>query len=153
MVCPDHDFPINFLLKIIFLLGNFSGPKNQEIVTARGSIIELLRPDDTGKIIVICETPVFAVVRSLLPFRLAGSDCQFDDHLKFLLIPFSVSLVQGPISIILSLALMQARFQFLNMTMRKMTGNPSIVKYLGKLVVVVLSLDSILLLIPKAVLS
>jgi hypothetical protein len=55
-----------------FLTGNFSGPKNQEIVTARGSFIELLRPDDTGKIIVICETPVFAVVRSLLPFRLAG---------------------------------------------------------------------------------
>lgn len=60
------------LTNLIFYLGNFSGPKNQEFVTARGSTIELLRPDDTGKIVVICETPVFAVVRSLLPFRLAG---------------------------------------------------------------------------------
>ena len=52
--------------------GNFSGPKNQEIVAARGSAIELLRPDDTGKVISICFTPLFSVVRSLLPFRLAG---------------------------------------------------------------------------------
>lgn len=32
------------------VVGNFSGPKQQEIVTAKGHTIELLRPDDTGKI-------------------------------------------------------------------------------------------------------
>ncbi len=52
--------------------GNFSGPKNQEIVVARGTGIELLRPDDMGRVVTVCFTPVFAVVRSLLAFRLAG---------------------------------------------------------------------------------
>lgn len=70
--------------------GNFSGPKNQEIVAARGSAIELLRPDDTGKVISICFTPLFSVVRSLLPFRLAGKSWQIaqtiDDKLKFILV-------------------------------------------------------------------
>mmetsp|Transcript_25467 Transcript_25467/g.37560 ORF Transcript_25467/g.37560 Transcript_25467/m.37560 type:complete len:1258 (-) Transcript_25467:112-3885(-) len=56
------------------IYGNFSAPKNQEIVIARGSTLELLRPDDTGKLISICETPLFAVIRSLLPFRLAGAN-------------------------------------------------------------------------------
>eukprot|EP00954_Amorphochlora_amoebiformis_P026667 1380673-Amorphochlora_amoeboformis.AAC.1 len=31
--------------------GNFSAPKAQEIVVARGKILELLRPDDTGKVL------------------------------------------------------------------------------------------------------
>ena len=57
------------------MLGNFSGPKQQEIVVAKGNVIELLRPDDTGKVISICLTPVFSVVRSLLAFRLAGNQC------------------------------------------------------------------------------
>ena len=45
-----------------------------EIVCAKGNQIELLRPDDTGKLISVCVTPVFAVVRSWLAFRLAGSN-------------------------------------------------------------------------------
>ena len=53
-------------------LGNFSGPKNHEIVVAKGNVIELLRPDDMGKVVSVCCSPVFATVRSLLPFRLAG---------------------------------------------------------------------------------
>lgn len=56
------------------IYGNFSGPKNHEFVVAKGSSIELLRPDDTGKMITIAETPIFAVVRSLLAFRLAGAN-------------------------------------------------------------------------------
>ena len=52
--------------------GNFSAPKQQEIVVAKGGVLELLRPDDTGKVISICSTPVFGVIRSLLPFRLSG---------------------------------------------------------------------------------
>lgn len=54
--------------------GNFSAPKAQEIVVARGNVLELLRPDDTGKVLTICATPVFAVIRSLHPFRLVGSN-------------------------------------------------------------------------------
>eukprot|EP01041_Mallomonas_annulata_P001015 gene1015-1991_t len=56
------------------IYGSFSAPKVQEIVAARGNVIELLRPDDTGKMVSVCSTPVFCVVRSLLPFRLAGSN-------------------------------------------------------------------------------
>lgn len=67
-------FVINNLCSILKSLfsGNFSAPKSQEIVVAKGNVIELLRPDDTGKVISICSTPVFSVVRSLLAFRLAG---------------------------------------------------------------------------------
>jgi hypothetical protein len=69
----------NAITNIIMLFaGNFSGNKAQEIVVAKSNSIELLRPDDTGKLISICETPVFAIVRSLLPFRLAGMHCQED---------------------------------------------------------------------------
>ena len=62
----------HFHALVLFFAGNFSGPKQQEIVVAKGNVIELLRPDDTGKVISICLTPVFSVVRSLLAFRLAG---------------------------------------------------------------------------------
>ncbi len=54
------------------MTGNFSGAKAQEIVIAKSNSIELLRPNDTGKLVSICETPLFAIVRSILPFRLAG---------------------------------------------------------------------------------
>eukprot|EP01038_Epipyxis_sp_PR26KG_P011576 gene11576-15501_t len=54
--------------------GNFTGPKQQEIVVAKGNILELLRPDDTGKVISICSTNVFAIIRSILPFRLSGAN-------------------------------------------------------------------------------
>jgi hypothetical protein len=58
------------------LSGNFSGPKQQEFVVAKGGFLELLRPDDTGKIISICSTPVFSIIRSILPFRLSGNFCE-----------------------------------------------------------------------------
>eukprot|EP01035_Chromulina_nebulosa_P023216 gene23216-30092_t len=59
------------------IYGNFSAPKQQEIVVAKGGVLELLRPDDTGKVISICSTPVFGVIRSLLPFRLSGANKDF----------------------------------------------------------------------------
>ena len=75
---------------LLSLLGNFSGPKNQEIVAARGSAIELLRPDDTGKVVSICFTPLFSIVRSLLPFRLAGEyNLQFKNSLNEALASYS----------------------------------------------------------------
>ena len=58
----------------VAIYGNFSGPKQQEIVAAKGSLLELLRPDDTGKVISICSTPTFGLIRSLKSFRLAGAN-------------------------------------------------------------------------------
>jgi splicing factor 3B subunit 3 len=41
---------------------------------ARGSILELLRPDEAGRVVSVCATNVFAVIRSLMPFRLQGEE-------------------------------------------------------------------------------
>eukprot|EP00965_Chrysotila_dentata_P250607 6209553-Pleurochrysis_carterae.AAC.3 len=30
--------------------GNFSGPKQQELAVARGKLLELMRPDENGKV-------------------------------------------------------------------------------------------------------
>lgn len=59
------------------IYGNFSAPKAQEIVVSRGKILELLRPDDSGKMQTVCSTEVFGMIRSLIAFRLngAGKDC------------------------------------------------------------------------------
>lgn len=56
------------------IFGNFSAPKAQEIVVARGSkILELLRPDDeTGKVQSILSVEVFGIIRCLAAFRLVG---------------------------------------------------------------------------------
>ena len=51
------------------IYGNFSAPKVHEIVAARGKVLELLRPDDAGKVQVIHSTEVFGIIRSLAPFR------------------------------------------------------------------------------------
>ena len=54
--------------------GNFSGTKQQEIITARNTRNELLRPDpNTGKIHTVLSHEVFGLVRSLAPFRLTGA--------------------------------------------------------------------------------
>jgi splicing factor 3B subunit 3 len=57
--------------------GNFSGSKMHEIVIARGSGIEMYRPDNTGSMISINYTPCFCVVRSLQVFRLLGSNTDY----------------------------------------------------------------------------
>lgn len=54
--------------------GNFSGGKQQEIVVARGKILELLKPDpNTGKLHSILNVDVFGLIRSVVPFRLTGA--------------------------------------------------------------------------------
>ena len=55
------------------IYGSFSGPKTQEIVVSRGNLLELLRPDENGKMQIICSTSVFGVIRALSPFSLAGT--------------------------------------------------------------------------------
>lgn len=52
--------------------GSFSAPKKQEIVVSRGKILELLRPDEEGKVQTILSVEVFGVIRDLRAFRLTG---------------------------------------------------------------------------------
>ncbi|KAJ3280450.1 Splicing factor 3B subunit 3 [Borealophlyctis nickersoniae] len=54
-------------------IGNFSGTKQQEIVVARNSVLDLLRHDpNTGKVQTLLSHEVFGVIRSLVAFRLTG---------------------------------------------------------------------------------
>jgi len=53
--------------------GNYSGQKQQEIAVARGTVIEILKPDpNTGKVATICSRDTFSIVRSMISFRLTG---------------------------------------------------------------------------------
>ena len=54
--------------------GNFSAPKAQEIVVSRNKSLELLRPDEHGKMQTIASVEVFGIVRSLAAFRLTGAN-------------------------------------------------------------------------------
>lgn len=57
------------------IYGNFSGSKAQEIVVSRGKFLELLRPDEaTGKLQVIISQEVFGLIRTLIGFRLTGTN-------------------------------------------------------------------------------
>ncbi|KAI0134679.1 CPSF A subunit region-domain-containing protein [Xylariales sp. AK1849] len=52
----------------------FSGTKEQQILTASGSRLTLLRPDaNLGQVITIVSHDVFSIIRSVVSFRLAGS--------------------------------------------------------------------------------
>ena len=53
--------------------GNFSAPKAQEVVAARGRVLELIRPGDNGRLQVILSTDAFGAIRSLAAFRLTGA--------------------------------------------------------------------------------
>ncbi|XP_065872251.1 spliceosome-associated protein 130 A [Euphorbia lathyris] len=53
--------------------GNFSGGKTQEIVVARGKVLDLIRPDESGKLQTILSVEIFGAIRSLAQFRLTGS--------------------------------------------------------------------------------
>jgi splicing factor 3B subunit 3 len=56
------------------IVGNFSGARTQEIIVARGTRLELLRPDvQTGKLSTVITSDVFGSIRSLAAFRLTGS--------------------------------------------------------------------------------
>lgn len=55
------------------MYGNFSAPKAQEIIVSRGKTLELLRPDDAGRLQTVFTTEAFSCIRSLAPFRLTGA--------------------------------------------------------------------------------
>jgi len=52
--------------------GNFSDSKTHEIIVARGKILELLRPDESGKIQSVLALECFGCIRGIAPFRLTG---------------------------------------------------------------------------------
>ena len=55
------------------IYGNFSGTKQQEIIVARHTRLELLRPDTTtGKVHTVLAHDCFGLIRSISPFRLTG---------------------------------------------------------------------------------
>lgn len=57
------------------ILGQFSGTKEQQIITASGSRLTLLRPEPSqGKVITLLSHDVFGIIRSIAAFRLAGSN-------------------------------------------------------------------------------
>jgi len=56
------------------IYGNFSAPAAQEVVVARGTTLELLRPDEVAcKLVSVASVQTFSVIRSLKPFRLHGA--------------------------------------------------------------------------------
>lgn len=58
--------------------GNFSAPKQHEIVVSKGKILEMLRPDEnTGKLSVVYRSEVFGLIRKIVPFRLLGMQKDF----------------------------------------------------------------------------
>jgi splicing factor 3B subunit 3 len=58
--------------------GNFSAPKAQEVVVSRGKVLELLRPNEAGKMQTVVATEVFGQIRGVAAVRLTGSTL---DHL------------------------------------------------------------------------
>ncbi|KAG2186047.1 hypothetical protein INT43_002485 [Umbelopsis isabellina] len=54
------------------IYGNFSGTKQQEIIVARHTRLELLRPDAIGKVHTVLAQDTFGLIRSITPFRLTG---------------------------------------------------------------------------------
>lgn len=58
----------------VAIYGSFSASRAQEVVVAKGKILELLRPDDRGKMQSVLATEIFGTIRSLLPFRLPGGN-------------------------------------------------------------------------------
>ncbi|KAL0313865.1 UNVERIFIED_CONTAM: Spliceosome-associated protein A [Sesamum angustifolium] len=57
--------------------GSFSGGKSQEIVVARGKVLDLLRPDENGKLQSLLSVEIFGAIRSLAQFRLTGAQKDF----------------------------------------------------------------------------
>ena len=57
------------------ILGQFAGTKEQQIITASGSLLTMHRPDpQQGKVTTVLSHDVFGIIRSLAAFRLAGSN-------------------------------------------------------------------------------
>ena len=68
-------------------VGNFTGTKQQEIAVSRGKVLELLCPDENGKVQSLASYECFGIVRSIVAFRLTGApspprDCSAQLHFE-----------------------------------------------------------------------
>lgn len=55
-------------------VGNFSGKKSQEIITATSNSLNVYKPDaETGKLINVLSTQIFGIIRCVANFKIAGS--------------------------------------------------------------------------------
>ncbi|CAH0517240.1 unnamed protein product [Peronospora belbahrii] len=54
--------------------GNFTSPQAHEFIVVRGDLLELVRPDEAGRLETLFSTQVFGVIRSLQSFRLTGGE-------------------------------------------------------------------------------
>jgi len=74
--------------------GNFSAPRQQELVVARGKVLELMRPDDNGKVQTVHASEVFGIVRSIATVRLTGGNRDYivigSDSGKIVILEYSV---------------------------------------------------------------
>ena len=60
------------------IYGSFTAPKRDELVLAKGKLLELYRTDEeTGKMSLVYRTEVFGLIRSIIPFRLLGMQKDF----------------------------------------------------------------------------
>ncbi|KFM25355.1 Splicing factor 3B subunit 3 [Auxenochlorella protothecoides] len=75
------------------IYGNFSAPKLQEIIVSRGKVLELLRPDENGRMQTICSTEVFGLIRAIQPFRFPGAQQDYvicgSDSGRIIILQFS----------------------------------------------------------------
>ena len=75
------------------VFGNFSAPRQQELIVARGKVLELLRPDDNGKVQTIHSAEMYGIVRSLATCRLTGGNRDYvvlgTDSGKIVILEFS----------------------------------------------------------------
>jgi splicing factor 3B subunit 3 len=74
--------------------GNFSGPRQQELVLVKGSkVLELVRPDDNGKVQTLHAAEMFGVIRSIATCRLTGGNRDYiilgTDSGKIVILEFS----------------------------------------------------------------
>jgi splicing factor 3B subunit 3 len=81
--------------------GNFSGTKQQEIVIARGKVLEIVKPDpNTGKVHTLLSQEVFGIIRSIISFRLTGGNKgEFSEYIlynKYILLTYINSVFRLP---------------------------------------------------------
>ena len=54
--------------------GNFSASKAQEIVVLRNKVVELLRPDESGRVQSVTSGEAFGIGRAIATLRRGGGD-------------------------------------------------------------------------------
>ena len=103
--CADQQ-PVTHCLLQMAVYGNFSGHKAQEIIVSRGSVLELLRPDEAGHMQTILTTNVFGEQATVTEFTcitvapFPPKDARADMHLRRKLLHvadrFHLQVLSGP---------------------------------------------------------